>query len=178
MRDAHKIQYPGAGKPRAPAAADDPRQSTPPQEIESSTRTDRATDQATERPTGGRHTLPMSAFSGCSSSPAQLKSGSASATTASETAAGRLGHRTGMPAAPDAAAPASAAASGRQRSCKGSAMALARSSSRICIYFKVMLCFQRHTPPPPPARQCSCDRTRSFGIPIFPQRESSGFIRM
>ena len=55
-------------------------------------------------------TSPMSAFSGCSSSPAQLKSGPASAATASETAAGRLGHRTGMPAAPDAAAPASAAA--------------------------------------------------------------------
>ena len=50
---------------------------------------------------------------------AQLKSGPAPAATASETAAGRLGHRTGMPAAPDAAAPASAAASGRQRSCKG-----------------------------------------------------------
>ena len=36
-------------------------------------------------------TSPMSAFSGCSSSPAQLKSGPASAATASETAAGRLG---------------------------------------------------------------------------------------
>ena len=50
---------------------------------------------------------------------AQLKSGPAPAATPSETAAGRLGYRTGMPAAPDAAAPASAAASGRQRSCKG-----------------------------------------------------------
>ena len=51
---------------------------------------------------------------------AQLKSGPAPATTASETAAGRLGHRTGMPAAPGAATPASAAASRRQRSWKGS----------------------------------------------------------
>jgi hypothetical protein len=63
-------------------------------------------------------TSPMSAFGGCSSSPAQLKSGPAPAATASETAAGRLGHRTGMPAAPGAATPASAAASRRQRSCK------------------------------------------------------------
>ena len=62
----------------------------------------------------------MSAFSGCSSSPGQLKSGPAPAATASETAAGRLGHRTGMPAAPGAATPASAAASRRQRSWKGS----------------------------------------------------------
>ena len=42
-------------------------------------------------------TSPMSAFRGCSSSPAQLKSGPAPAATASETAAGRLGHRTGRP---------------------------------------------------------------------------------
>ena len=66
-------------------------------------------------------TSPMSAFGGCSSSPAQLTSGPAPAATASEAVAGRFGHRTGMPAAPDAAAPASAAASGRQRSCKGTA---------------------------------------------------------
>ena len=78
---------------------------------------------------------------------AQLKPGPAPAAAAFKTAAGRLGHRTGMPAAPDADAPASAAASGRQRSCKGSAMVLARPSSRICIYFVVAFCFQRHTPP-------------------------------
>ena len=40
-------------------------------------------------------------------------------TAADAAAAGCLGHRTGMPAAPDAAAPASAAASGCLRSCKG-----------------------------------------------------------
>ena len=65
-------------------------------------------------------TSPTSAFSGCSSSPAQLKSGPAPAATASETAAGRLGHRTGMPAAPDAAAPASSSSSSPLASALGS----------------------------------------------------------
>ena len=97
----------------------------------------------------------MSVFSGCSSSPAQLKSGSASATAASETAAGRLGHRTDMPAAPDAAAPASAAASGHQRSCKGLREPSICETSADLHLFWVIFCFQRHAPPQRGARQCA-----------------------
>ena len=88
-------------------------------------------------------TSPMSAFSGCSSSPAQLKSGPAPAATASETAAGRLGHRTGMPAAPDAAAPASAAASGRQHSFKWERAAAIWETSTDFHLFWLIFCFQR-----------------------------------
>ena len=87
-------------------------------EIDPPTRLDHQTHR------GGRQTHPrahlprIAGRSAGSSSPAQLKSGSAPAATAAEAAAGRLRHRTGMPAAPDAAAPASAAASGRQHSFK------------------------------------------------------------
>ena len=62
------------------------------------------TDPLTHTQTTERDfTSPIGGLAACFWPAAQLKSGPAPAATASETAAGRLGHRTGMPAAPDAA---------------------------------------------------------------------------
>ena len=79
QQETPKILSPDPRKSRALVPADDPRQSTPRREIESPTRPGLATDRATDAPTEGRHVYPIRGFSGCSSSPAQLKSGPAPA---------------------------------------------------------------------------------------------------